>query len=186
MLHDAQMISRHHNTRRPRLAMEHLLMVAALLLLLSGCCQTSSEGHPSVEALYTPQVSAPSSPPNRPEPEDEARRDDDPRSPTPPSTSLTPAQQRRQMALEQRARRAQEGRRRALERQEAAQERRRQAQEARRQRAEERRRRLEERRLEREQNQGCCKICRRGCACGNSCISCDKECHKPFGCACDG
>lgn len=50
--------------------MEHLLMVAALLILLSGCCQTSSKGHPSVEAFYTPQVSAPASPPNRPEPED--------------------------------------------------------------------------------------------------------------------
>jgi hypothetical protein len=31
----------------------------------------------------------------------------------------------------------------------------------------------------------CCKICRKGCACGNSCISCSKTCHKGAGCACD-
>lgn len=32
----------------------------------------------------------------------------------------------------------------------------------------------------------CCKVCRAGKACGNSCISRDKECHKGKGCACDG
>jgi hypothetical protein len=34
--------------------------------------------------------------------------------------------------------------------------------------------------------QGCCKICSRGKACGNTCISRDKECHVGRGCACDG
>jgi hypothetical protein len=34
--------------------------------------------------------------------------------------------------------------------------------------------------------QGCCKICRKGQACGNSCISWDKTCHRPPGCACQG
>jgi hypothetical protein len=32
----------------------------------------------------------------------------------------------------------------------------------------------------------CCKICTTGKACGNSCISQDKQCHQPPGCACDG
>lgn len=32
----------------------------------------------------------------------------------------------------------------------------------------------------------CCKICRTGCACGNTCISCSKTCHRAGGCACDG
>ena len=33
----------------------------------------------------------------------------------------------------------------------------------------------------------CCKICRKGKACGNSCISSrSKTCHRPQGCACDG
>lgn len=31
----------------------------------------------------------------------------------------------------------------------------------------------------------CCKICRKGKACGNSCISRDKTCRKGPGCACD-
>ena len=31
----------------------------------------------------------------------------------------------------------------------------------------------------------CCKICRKGEACGNSCISRRSICHKPFGCACN-
>lgn len=31
----------------------------------------------------------------------------------------------------------------------------------------------------------CCKICRAGKACGNSCISRDKTCRKGVGCACD-
>ena len=30
----------------------------------------------------------------------------------------------------------------------------------------------------------CCKYCTNGCPCGDSCISCDKECQKPPGCAC--
>ncbi len=30
-----------------------------------------------------------------------------------------------------------------------------------------------------------CKTCRKGKACGNSCISRTKTCHKPPGCACD-
>lgn len=34
--------------------------------------------------------------------------------------------------------------------------------------------------------QACCKVCRKGQACGNSCISWDKTCHKPPGCACQG
>ena len=32
----------------------------------------------------------------------------------------------------------------------------------------------------------CCKVCSKGKACGDSCISRDKECHKGKGCACDG
>jgi hypothetical protein len=32
----------------------------------------------------------------------------------------------------------------------------------------------------------CCKVCRAGKACGDSCISRDKACHKGKGCACDG
>lgn len=35
------------------------------------------------------------------------------------------------------------------------------------------------------QTAACCKICRKGKACGNSCISRDKTCRKPPGCACD-
>ena len=31
----------------------------------------------------------------------------------------------------------------------------------------------------------CCKVCRKGKACGNSCISRDKSCHQPRGCACN-
>src|SRR5262245_15050418 len=34
--------------------------------------------------------------------------------------------------------------------------------------------------------QACCKICSRGKACGNTCISRDKTCHVGPGCACDG
>lgn len=30
----------------------------------------------------------------------------------------------------------------------------------------------------------CCKVCTKGLACGNSCISRTKQCHKPPGCAC--
>lgn len=32
----------------------------------------------------------------------------------------------------------------------------------------------------------CCKICTKGKACGNSCISKKYICHQPPGCACDG
>jgi hypothetical protein len=31
----------------------------------------------------------------------------------------------------------------------------------------------------------CCKICNAGKACGNSCISASKSCHKGRGCSCD-
>jgi len=31
----------------------------------------------------------------------------------------------------------------------------------------------------------CCRVCTVGKACGNSCISQDKQCHQPVGCACD-
>ncbi len=34
--------------------------------------------------------------------------------------------------------------------------------------------------------EGCCKVCRKGKACGNSCISRSYTCHKGPGCACDG
>lgn len=34
--------------------------------------------------------------------------------------------------------------------------------------------------------QACCKVCKAGKACGNTCISRDKACHTPPGCACDG
>jgi hypothetical protein len=32
----------------------------------------------------------------------------------------------------------------------------------------------------------CCKVCSAGKACGDSCISRSKRCHKGGGCACDG
>lgn len=32
----------------------------------------------------------------------------------------------------------------------------------------------------------CCKTCRKGKACGDSCIRADYRCTKPPGCACDG
>lgn len=32
----------------------------------------------------------------------------------------------------------------------------------------------------------CCKVCRKGKACGDSCIAKSKQCHKGPGCACDG
>ena len=35
------------------------------------------------------------------------------------------------------------------------------------------------------QSQTCCKICRKGKACGNSCIAREKTCNKGPGCACD-
>ena len=31
----------------------------------------------------------------------------------------------------------------------------------------------------------CCKICRKGKACGDTCISRDRDCHEPPGCACN-
>lgn len=33
--------------------------------------------------------------------------------------------------------------------------------------------------------ESCCKTCRSGKACGDSCIARDKTCTKPPGCACD-
>lgn len=33
---------------------------------------------------------------------------------------------------------------------------------------------------------GCCKVCRKGKACGDSCISRSYNCTRPRGCACDG
>ena len=35
-------------------------------------------------------------------------------------------------------------------------------------------------------NSACCKVCRKGKACGNSCISRSYQCYQPKGCACDG
>ena len=32
----------------------------------------------------------------------------------------------------------------------------------------------------------CCRVCTKGKACGDSCISKSKTCHKAPGCACDG
>ena len=87
------------------------------------------------------------------------------------------ADNRRRRLETQRLKRA-EARQMALERRLAAQ-----AEQERR--AAQRRQERLERRQERPQ-QGCCKICRKGCACGNSCISCNKTCHKGPGCACDG
>ncbi len=40
-------------------------------------------------------------------------------------------------------------------------------------------------RLAPQQLAACCKICRKGKACGNSCISRTKTCSKGKGCACD-
>lgn len=37
-----------------------------------------------------------------------------------------------------------------------------------------------------ELSQRCCKVCRKGKACGDSCIAKDKTCHVGPGCACDG
>ncbi len=37
-----------------------------------------------------------------------------------------------------------------------------------------------------QQSSGCCKICRKGKACGDSCISANYTCHKGSGCACNG
>ena len=34
-------------------------------------------------------------------------------------------------------------------------------------------------------SEACCKICRSGKACGNSCIAHGESCSKPPGCACD-
>lgn len=34
--------------------------------------------------------------------------------------------------------------------------------------------------------QGCCRVCRTGKACGNSCINRNYTCRQPPGCACDG
>lgn len=34
--------------------------------------------------------------------------------------------------------------------------------------------------------QSCCKVCKKGKACGDSCIARDKRCTKGKGCACNG
>lgn len=34
--------------------------------------------------------------------------------------------------------------------------------------------------------QGCCRTCRKGKACGNSCINRNYTCRQPPGCACNG
>jgi hypothetical protein len=36
-----------------------------------------------------------------------------------------------------------------------------------------------------QQSAQCCKVCKKGKACGNSCISKNKTCRKAKGCACD-
>lgn len=36
-----------------------------------------------------------------------------------------------------------------------------------------------------EEPRSCCRVCSKGKACGNSCISRRFECHQPVGCACD-
>lgn len=33
--------------------------------------------------------------------------------------------------------------------------------------------------------QACCKVCRKGKACGDSCIARNKTCTRPLGCACN-
>jgi len=33
---------------------------------------------------------------------------------------------------------------------------------------------------------GCCKVCRTGKACGDTCIQASDTCHQPTGCACNG
>lgn len=33
---------------------------------------------------------------------------------------------------------------------------------------------------------GCCKVCRTGKACGDTCIARDQTCNTPAGCACNG
>ena len=34
-------------------------------------------------------------------------------------------------------------------------------------------------------NSSCCKICRKGKACGDACVSKKYTCHQPKGCACN-
>lgn len=34
--------------------------------------------------------------------------------------------------------------------------------------------------------QRCCKVCKKGKACGDTCIAKEKTCHKGAGCACNG
>ncbi|MFO7566398.1 MAG: hypothetical protein R6X02_27395 [Enhygromyxa sp.] len=36
-----------------------------------------------------------------------------------------------------------------------------------------------------EQPPACCKTCRKGTACGDTCIARDRDCTEPKGCACD-
>lgn len=35
-------------------------------------------------------------------------------------------------------------------------------------------------------SEACCKVCKKGKACGDSCIARDKNCKKGKGCACNG
>lgn len=35
-------------------------------------------------------------------------------------------------------------------------------------------------------SEACCKVCKKGKACGDSCIAADKKCTKGKGCACNG
>ena len=42
-----------------------------------------------------------------------------------------------------------------------------------------------ERQVQLAAGQRCCKVCRTGKACGNSCISAKAQCRKPPGCACN-
>ena len=43
----------------------------------------------------------------------------------------------------------------------------------------------DERPSPRQRSQGCCRTCRKGKACGDWCISIEKQCRKKAGCACD-
>jgi hypothetical protein len=85
-------------------------------------------------------------------------------------------QQRKRRELEEQRQREAEARE---ERKRAAEEQKRLAAEA----ATERRRAAQER-AEEQRSQSCCRVCTRGCPCGDSCISCSKTCHKGRGCAC--
>lgn len=40
--------------------------------------------------------------------------------------------------------------------------------------------------IEKPRSEKCCKICKKGKACGDGCINKQLKCHKEPGCACDG